>query len=265
MLPRNLRSLLHRARPAIGIDPLLVEASDCDPASALRRLESCAEGLSEAEAALRLARDGPNAVARAERFVRLRLLARACSNPLVVLLALLMILELTTGDTRAATVMGLMILLGVSLRFVQEARASDAAAKLRAMIRVTATVLRDGKPREVPLGELVAGDVVALAAGDIVPADVRLLACRDLHVGAVDAHRGVAPGREGARARPGPGAAAARRPEPLLPRHERRERHGPRAGGRDRSAHLLRHHGGAPRASPSQRPRSTAASRTSPG
>ena len=182
MLPRNLRSLLHRAHPAIGIDPLLVEASNGDEASALRRLESDPEGLSEAEAARRLARDGPNAVARAERFVRLRLLARACINPLVVLLALLMILEITTGDARAATVMGLMIVLGVSLRFIQEARATDAAAKLRAMIRVTATVLRDGKPREVPLGDLVAGDVVALAAGDIIPADVRLLSCRNLHV-----------------------------------------------------------------------------------
>ncbi len=182
MLPRNLRSLLHRAHPAIGIDPLLGEASNGDEASALRRLESGPEGLSEAEAARRLARDGPNAVARAEGFVRLRLLARACINPLVVLLALLMILEITTGDVRAATVMGLMIVLGVSLRFIQEARATDAAAKLRAMIRVTATVVRDGKPREVPLGELVAGDVVALAAGDIIPADVRLLSCRDLHV-----------------------------------------------------------------------------------
>ena len=182
MLPRNLRSVLHRARPAIGIDPLLVETSSCDTASALRRLESTADGLSEAEAARRLARDGPNAVAPAERFVRLRLLARSCLNPLVVLLALLMALAVTTGDVRAASMMGLMIVLGVSLRFVQETRATDAAAKLRAMIRVTATVLRDGQPREVPLRELVAGDVVALAAGDIIPADVRLLACRDLHI-----------------------------------------------------------------------------------
>ena len=68
-----------------------------------------------------------------------------------------MIVEIATGDARAAIVMAVMIVLGVGLRFTQEARASDAAAKLRAMIRVTATVLRDGKPREVPLGELVPG------------------------------------------------------------------------------------------------------------
>ena len=78
-----------------------------------------------------------------------------------------------TGDFRAGSVMLLMVVLGVVLRFVQEARADTAAAKLRAMISVHATVLRDGQPREVPLGELVPGDVVELAAGDMIPADVR--------------------------------------------------------------------------------------------
>jgi len=66
------------------------------------------------------------------------------------------------------------------LRFVQEARADSAAAKLRAMISVHATVLRDGRPREVPVADLVPGDVVELAAGDMIPADVRLLSCKDL-------------------------------------------------------------------------------------
>ena len=182
MLPRNLRSLLHRARPPIRMDSLLAETSASDVATALHRVESGPEGLSEGEAARRLARDGPNAIARGERFVRLRLFGRSCMNPLVILLATLAALEIATGDARAAIVMGVMIVLGVGLRFVQETRATDAAAKLRAMIRVTATVLRDGKPREVLLRELVAGDVVALAAGDIIPADVRLISCRDLHV-----------------------------------------------------------------------------------
>ena len=121
-------------------------------------------------------------IAPGERFVRARLLARACLNPLVVLLAALMAVEITTGDMESAAVMGFMIVLSVTLRFFQEARATDAAAKLRAMIRMTATVLRDGNAREVPLAELVPGDVVALAAGDLVPADVLLLACRDLYV-----------------------------------------------------------------------------------
>ena len=75
-----------------------------------------------------------------------------------------------------------MVVLGVGLRFIQEARADDAAAKLKAMISVTATVVRDGQPRELPLGHLVPGDVVQLAAGDMIPADLRLVSCKDLFV-----------------------------------------------------------------------------------
>ncbi len=65
--------------------------------------------------------------------------------------------------------MALMIVLGVGLKLVQEARADSAAAKLRAMISVTATVIRDGQPLEVPVSQLVPGDMVQLAAGDMIP------------------------------------------------------------------------------------------------
>ena len=75
-----------------------------------------------------------------------------------------------------------MVVLGVALRFIQESRADDAAAKLKAMISVTATVVRDGQPRELPLGHLVPGDVVRLSAGDMIPADLRIISCKDLFV-----------------------------------------------------------------------------------
>src|SRR5208282_3768586 len=65
---------------------------------------------------------------------------------------------------------------------IQELRAGNAAAKLKAMIRVTATVIRDGQPKELPLAHLVPGDVVQLAAGDMIPADLRLVSCKDLFV-----------------------------------------------------------------------------------
>jgi len=87
-----------------------------------------------------------------------------------------------TGDLRGGTVMMAMVVLGVGLRFVQEAKADTAAAKLKAMIRVTATVLRDGIAQEVPLGEVVPGDIVRLAAGDMIPGDLRLLVSKDLFV-----------------------------------------------------------------------------------
>jgi len=182
MLPRNLRRALRHASPSIRVSPLLAELAEAEPAVALERLGSSPEGLSEEEAARRLEQHGPNVVASDERHTRLRLLLRACLNPLVLLLAVLAIVSLATGDVRAAAVMTVMIVLGVSLRFAQEARAGAAAEKLRAMIRVTATVLRAGRPVEEPLARLVPGDVVHLSAGDMIPADVRILTCRDLFV-----------------------------------------------------------------------------------
>src|SRR5262249_22623711 len=76
----------------------------------------------------------------------------------------------------------LMIAMGVGLKLIQEAKADAAAAKLKAMISVTATVMRDGQLREVPVSSLVPGDVIKLAAGDMVPADVRIVSAKDLFV-----------------------------------------------------------------------------------
>ena len=74
--------------------------------------------------------------------------------------------------------MAAMVVLGATLRFVQEARADMAAAKLKAMIHVTATVLRDGAAKELPLRDLVPGDIVKLSAGDMIPGDVRVLSSK---------------------------------------------------------------------------------------
>jgi Mg2+-importing ATPase len=160
----------------------LLQAAHADSATAVAALQTQAIGLTQEEAERRLEQYGPNAVAKDEGHGRLSLLGKALVNPLVILLTLLATVSLATGDARAAIVMALMVVLGVSLRFVQEARADSAAKKLRAMIKVTATAIRDGTPREIPLADLVPGDVVNLAAGDMIPADVRLLAAKDLFV-----------------------------------------------------------------------------------
>jgi Mg2+-importing ATPase len=101
---------------------------------------------------------------------------------LVILLTILATLSFATGDFRAGVVMLLMVVLGVTLRFVQETKANTAAAKLKAMISVTATVVRNGQAREIPLQQLVPGDIVKLSAGDMIPGDVRLLSAKDLFV-----------------------------------------------------------------------------------
>jgi len=176
---RNLRRIPKPAR-SIRASPLLAEVAGAEPAAALQRLASSPTGLSEEEATRRLERYGENIVASDDRHSRLRLFIHALLNPLVLLLAVLAIVSLLTGDARAAIVMAVMIVLGVGLRFMQETRANEAAEKLRAMIRVTATVVREGRPQEEPLARLVPGDIVHLSAGDMIPADVRILMCRDL-------------------------------------------------------------------------------------
>jgi Mg2+-importing ATPase len=158
------------------------EAARTDRDAALRMCGSATEGLTQAEAEHRLEVHGPNEIATQRPVGWPVRLLHTLRNPLVILLAVLAAVSVATGDVSAAIVMTLMIVLGVALRFTQEARADAAAAALRAMIRVTATVLRDGKPREVPLREIVPGDVVVLAAGDMIPADVRLLTAKDLFV-----------------------------------------------------------------------------------
>ncbi len=182
VIPKNLAGIRRRTGQTVTASPLLTELSQADAAAVLQRMKTSNAGLTQEEAEQRLEEYGPNVVGQEKRSGVLGLFIRACLNPLVILLTLLAIVSGLTGDYRAATVMALMVVLGVVLRLVQEAKADQAAAKLKAMISVTATVFRDGKALEVPLGQLVPGDVVKLAAGDMIPADVRLLSCKDLFV-----------------------------------------------------------------------------------
>ena len=171
-----------RPASAIKIAPQLLQAADSETEEVLRLLGTSTDGITEEEAQNRLHQYGPNVMTpeRGNRWVGL--LVKAVLNPLVILLLLLATVSFVApeGDTRAGIVMTIMVFLGVSLRFVQEARADASAAKLKSMIRVTATVVRGGQEREVPLVELVPGDVIRLAAGDMVPADIRVLSCKDL-------------------------------------------------------------------------------------
>ena len=169
-------------RSAIRVSPLVLEIARLDTAGIYARLRTGAAGLSSPEAAARLVEHGPNVLARDQRPGFPRLLWRAVINPLVILLAVLATVSFSTADPRAGSMMVLMIVLSVGLKLYQEAKADSAAAKLKAMISVNATVLRDNKPGEIPLAQLVPGDVVQLAAGDMIPGDVRIVQAKDLFV-----------------------------------------------------------------------------------
>jgi P-type Mg2+ transporter len=166
----------------IRVSAAVLDAAGKDGDELLRSLRTTAAGLTQAEAEERERTTGPNEVAQERREGWPVRLLKIIRNPLVILLTTLSAVSFSTGDARAGTVMAGMVLLSVGLRFMQEARADAAAAKLKAMIHVTATVIRDGEAKEMPLRDLVPGDVIKLSAGDMIPGDVRVLSAKDLFV-----------------------------------------------------------------------------------
>jgi Mg2+-importing ATPase len=166
----------------IHVAPAVLDAARKDSETLLRDLRTSLAGLTQSEAEDRARDLGPNEIAQERKqgwFIRVLKIIR---NPLVILLTTLSTVSFLSGDARAGSVMALMVALSVGLRFLQEARADAAAEKLKAMIHVTATVVRDSVPQELPLRELVSGDIVKLSAGDMIPGDVRLLSLKDLFV-----------------------------------------------------------------------------------
>jgi Mg2+-importing ATPase len=164
------------------VSAILLEVATAEPAAVYARLATRAEGLTSPEAAVQLAAHGPNVLARDQGPRFAKLLWRGLINPLVILLAVLATVSFATGDPRAGAMMVLMIVLSVGLKLFQETKAGSAAAKLKAMISVRATVLRDGQPQEIAVTQLVPGDVIQLAAGDMIPGDVRIVQAKDLFV-----------------------------------------------------------------------------------
>jgi Mg2+-importing ATPase len=139
-------------------------------------------GLTTAEAAERLREDGPNALGGEGRRGPLTVLISQFASPLVLILVAASVVSLAVGDRVEAgiilTIVGMSALLG----FVQEARSEAAVAALQARLALRATAVRDGKTSEIPIHDVVRGDVVVLGAGDIVPADARVLEANHLFV-----------------------------------------------------------------------------------
>lgn len=158
----------------------LLETAHAATEAVLKTLDSRLDGLSQGEADSRLQQYGMNEIAREKHQSALMRLLSNIRNPLVLLLTALGVISFLTGDLRAAVIIFIMVVLGVVLRFYQEMRADNAAEKLKAMVSNTATLVREGKEAEVPLKLLVPGDIIRLAAGDMVPADVRVLSAKDL-------------------------------------------------------------------------------------
>jgi len=159
-----------------------LESAIVSPEIILKKMSTSINGLSDAEVKKRQEEFGLNEVAREPAPSFLSRLFNEIKNPLVLLLLALAIISYMTKDYRATVVILAMVVLGVVLRYIQEVRADNAAEKLKAMVHTTTAVLRNGKKQEIPLNEVVPGDIIHLSVGDMVPADIRIVAEKDLFV-----------------------------------------------------------------------------------
>ncbi|NLU02329.1 MAG: magnesium-translocating P-type ATPase [Pseudomonas lundensis] len=182
----------------------LVAAAHSDSAELIDRLGTHTDGLSEAEAQALRQQHGLNEVEHEQPLSRWVHLWHCYKNPFNLLLTLLAGVSLATDDVQAAVVIGTMVVLSTVLRFWQEAKSNKAADGLKAMVSNTATVMRrdfsaDAAPVfgkfygaslhikgaqriELPIKQLVPGDLIVLSAGDMIPADCRVLSAKDLFV-----------------------------------------------------------------------------------
>jgi Mg2+-importing ATPase len=201
-LPRKIIKLAPR-EASFRHQKLFTELAQVQVAGVLTILRTSLDGLSVDDAEIRLEEIGPNEITH-ERYQWSKQLIKAVLNPFILLLAVLAIVSEFTDDAKAAIVMGSMAIISVTLTFIQEFRSSKAAEKLKAMVSTNCTVLRrthiededldqgdehetsltlwTSQRFEIPMSGLVPGDVIALSAGDMIPADVRLLTSKDLFI-----------------------------------------------------------------------------------
>jgi Mg2+-importing ATPase len=142
-------------------------------------LHTTAQGLSSEQASVQREQYGPNDIAHfRKRPVILQFLDHF-KNLLIIILLIAAVISFFVGEITDATIIVIIIIASVSLDFYQEYKADNAAELLRQKIITRATVYRDGKKQEMPISDLVPGDLIYLSAGDIVPADARVISARD--------------------------------------------------------------------------------------
>ena len=171
----------------------LVESAQLTTDALLARLGSGTEGLTNHEAAQRYQTAGPNSIADSEHNGLWRRLLPILASPLSLLLLALAVLNWFTGGHEGAVVIAAMVVLSSLFSFVQEYRSGRAAEALRSLVHTKVSLRRRmrqedgtfpaiGHPVHVPLARIVPGDIVQLSAGNLVPADVRVIAAKDLFV-----------------------------------------------------------------------------------
>jgi len=149
-------------------------------ADMLQQLKTTPQGLSSQEAQIRLASQGANLLKAKKRTDSLTLFLNQFKSPIIIILLFAAVLSFFLHDAADALIILSIVFVSGLLGFFQERGASNAVAKLLAIVQTKVQALRDGKQQEVPLEDIIPGDIVILTAGDMVPGDCALVDSRDL-------------------------------------------------------------------------------------
>ncbi|MDP2981634.1 MAG: magnesium-translocating P-type ATPase [Candidatus Omnitrophota bacterium] len=154
----------------------------CSTEVLFEKLNTSIKGLSEEEAKKRILEYGHNEPAKKKKRTILMQILSKFVNPLVIVLLIIAGFSMFFGAKISAILVSLMAIMSVLLSFIQEYRAGREAEKLSEMVRATSTVFRNSKPKEIKIREIAPGDIIDLYAGDMIPADLRIISCKDLFI-----------------------------------------------------------------------------------
>ncbi len=189
---RHIRTKQHGGSQTGELNRLIVFAATHATSEVLAELDTKASGLSSELAALRAETHGKNIISEARHDSPLKQLVGAFVSPFTLILLTLAAVSLYTNvllaapgeqDPSTAIVIGIMVVISGTLRYTQETKSAKAADALKDMVSTTCCVVRGGDAgTEIPLEDVVPGDIVRLSAGDIAPADLRIITAKDLFI-----------------------------------------------------------------------------------
>jgi Mg2+-importing ATPase len=145
-------------------------------------LETDDFGLNDKKVKIRLHVYGKNELEYKKKKKWYETLLHILINPLIILFFFIIVVSLFTQDYKTSFIISLMVFISLIIRFIQETKAYNEAEKLMSLVKTTATLIRNGKKKEVDLINICPGDIVYLSAGDLIPADLRIIESKDLYV-----------------------------------------------------------------------------------
>ncbi|HVO73042.1 MAG TPA: magnesium-translocating P-type ATPase [Ignavibacteriaceae bacterium] len=163
-------------------DKRLLDICSLDVPSALLKLETSINGLTEEEAEKRLDEYGYNELAHSKTLSIWEDLFNRCKSPLVIQLLIIAVVSLIIGEMKSTIIVSVMVFLSVGLSYILDRRSSRAVESLGKRVQSQVVLIRSGKEVELPLSHIVPGDIVLLQAGSIIPADLRLMTAKDFFV-----------------------------------------------------------------------------------